>query len=89
MLAIVDWSLFIQPLTTSPSPLSIASKPTRATSAASSFFPAPTLASFMSARSKNSVSVAPGMRQVTVMLVSLSSLRNAKANELRNALLAL
>jgi hypothetical protein len=35
------------------------------------------------------VSVGPGMRQVTVMSVSLSSLRSACANESMNALLPL
>ena len=55
-----------QPDTTSPSPFIIASKPALATSAGSSFFAVPTLVSIMSARSKNSVSVAPGIKHVTV-----------------------
>src|SRR5215204_2679415 len=73
ILAIADCSLFCQPLTTSPSPLIMASKPVFATSAGSSFFSVPTLVSIMSARSKKSVSVAPGIRQVTVTPLSLSS----------------
>ena len=43
----------------------------------------------MSARSKKSVSVAPGMRQVTVTPVSFSSARNANENESMNALVPL
>ena len=42
-LAIADCSLFFQPLTTSPSPRIMASNPTRATSAGSSFFDLPDL----------------------------------------------
>lgn len=38
---------------------------------------------------KNSVSVRPGIRQVTLTLVSLSSSRSANENELRNALVPL
>ena len=38
---------------------------------------------------KNSVSVAPGMRQVTVTPLSLSSFRSANANESMNALVPL
>ena len=71
--AIAACSLFFQPVTTSPSPFIIASKPVLATSAGSSFLRWPTLVSSMSARSKNSVSVAPGIRQVTVTPVSFSS----------------
>ena len=40
----------------------------------------PILVSSMSARSKNSVSVGPGMSEVTVTPVSLSSSRMASAN---------
>ena len=46
--------------------------------AASSFLAVPTLVSIMSARSKNSVSVAPGIRQLTVTPLSFSSWRIAK-----------
>jgi hypothetical protein len=81
--------LFCHPATTSPSPFIIASKPVLATSAGSSFFMVPTLVSIMSARSKNSVSVAPGMRQVTVMPVSFNSLRSANEKESRKALVPL
>jgi hypothetical protein len=58
------------PVTTSDSPLIMALNPAFATSRASSFFSVPTLVSIMSARRKNSVSVAPGIRQVTVTPVS-------------------
>src|SRR5438067_8772952 len=84
-----DWILFFSPLTTSPSPFIIASKPTLATSAGSSFLPAPIFVSTISARSKNSVSVAPGIRQVTVTPESFSSSRKAKENESMNALVPL
>ncbi len=69
-MAIADWSLLYQPVMTSPSPFIIAWKPVSATCAAS----------------KKSVSVAPAMRQVTVMPVSLSSARKAKEKESRKAL---
>ncbi len=82
-------SLFFQPLTTSPSPRIIASNPVFATSAASSFLAVPTLVSIMSARSKKSVSVAPGIRQVTVTPVSFSSCRSAKEKLSRNAFVPL
>ena len=59
--AIAVWSLFCHPATTSPAPRIIASNPVFATSAGSSFFIVPTLVSIISARSKNSVAVAPGM----------------------------
>jgi hypothetical protein len=39
--------------------------------------PSPTLVSSRSPRTKNSVSVGPGIRQVTLTSVSLSSLRSA------------
>ena len=71
------------------SPFIIASNPTFATSAGSSFSCVPTLVSSMSARRKNSVSVAPGIRQVTVTPVSFSSLRRANENESRNAFVPL
>jgi hypothetical protein len=58
--------LFFQPLTTSALPASIASNPSLATTAGSSLVSTPTLVSIRSARSKNSVSVAPGIRHVTV-----------------------
>jgi hypothetical protein len=61
----------------------------RATSAGWSFLEVPTLVSIMSARSKNSVSVAPGIRQVTETPESISSWRNANEKLSRNALLAL
>ncbi len=60
MSAIAVCSLFSQPVTTSPSPFSIASKPSVATWARSSFLLEPILVSVMSARAKKSVSVAPG-----------------------------
>src|SRR4051812_10616435 len=50
--AIVVWSLFFIPVTTSDSPLIMASNPAFATSCASSFFSVPTLVSIMSARRK-------------------------------------
>src|SRR5919202_330418 len=82
-------SLFFQPLTTSPSPLIMASKPVLATSAGSSFSDWPTFVSVMPARSKNSVSVGPGIRHVTVAPVSFSSFRSAKEKESMKALVAL
>ena len=85
-LAIADCSLLCQPLTTSPSPFIMALKPVLATSAGSSFLPCPILVSSMSARAKNSVSVAPGMRQVTVTPVSLSSARSANEKEFEERL---
>jgi len=66
------------------SPAIRASKPSRATSAGSSLSPAPTFVSSMSARSKNSVSVGPGISAVMVAPVSLSSLRSASANDCTN-----
>jgi outer membrane receptor protein involved in Fe transport len=89
MLAAVVMTLFLNPLTTSPSPRIIASKPAFATSTGSSFFPCATFVSAMPARSKNSVSVAPGIRQVTVTSVSSNSERSANENESMKALLAL
>ena len=73
--------VFIDADTTRSSPFMSASKPSRATSAGSSFSPAPTFVSRMSARSKNSVSVGPGMSDVTVTPVSSSSLRSASAKD--------
>jgi hypothetical protein len=81
--------LVLMPATTSPSPRIIASNPVLATSTGSSFLVVPTSVSIMSARSKKSVSVAPGIRQVTVTSVFLSFSRSAKENELRNALVPL
>src|SRR3954449_978296 len=81
--------LLCQPMTTSPSPFIIASKPLRATIAGSSFFAVPSFVSSKSARSKKSVSVAPGMRHVTVTPLSFNSCRSANEKESRNALLAL
>src|SRR5437763_8265412 len=89
MCAIAACNLLCQPVTTWPSPRIIASKPWRATSAGSSFFEVPTLVSIKSARSKNSVSVAPGIRQVTVTPVLFSSCRSANEKESRNDLEAL
>src|SRR3954470_20491481 len=74
------------PPTTFCSPFINASKPCRATSAGSSFLPAPTFVSSMPARSKNSVSVGPGSRVVTVTPLSCSSTRRASANDVMNAL---
>jgi hypothetical protein len=68
-------SLFVHPVTTSPSPRIIASKPVLATSSAACFFGVPTLVSSISARSKKSVSVAPGIRLVTVTPESLRCAR--------------
>jgi len=82
-------SLLCQPVTTSPSPFIIALKPVLATSAGSSFFAVPTFVSIMSARSKNSVSVAPGMRHVTETPLSFTSWRNANEKLSRNAFVAL
>ena len=87
--AIADCNLFFQPLTMSPSPRIIAAKPIFATSTGSSLSCRPIFVSSISARSKNSVSVAPGIRDVTVIPISFNSLRNAKENESINALLAL
>lgn len=70
-------SLFCQPVTTPLSPSIIALKPLSATSAGSSFLAWPSLVSIRSARSKNSVSVAPGIRQVTVTPQGCSSARSA------------
>jgi hypothetical protein len=53
-------------------------KPILATSAGSSFFAWPTLVSSMSARSKKSVSVAPGIGQV--MVTPLSCLRRRQVS---------
>src|SRR5437773_8403677 len=80
-LATADPNLFFQPVTTSPSPLIIASNPVLATSAGSSYFDVPMAVSIMPARSKNLVSVAPGIKQVTLTLVSRSSSRSANENE--------
>lgn len=82
-------SLFFQPLTTSASPVISAAKPIRATSAGSSYLAWPTLVSSMPARRKNSVAVAPGIRQVTVTPLSFSSSRSAAAKLSRKALLPL
>ena len=49
----------------------------------------PSFVSSKSARSKKSVSVAPGMRHVTVTPLSFNSCRGANEKESRNALLAL
>jgi len=57
--------------------------------AGSSFFDCPTLVSSMSARAKKSVSVAPGIRQVTVTPLSFNSARSANENESMNALVPL
>src|SRR5438874_640684 len=59
-------SLFCQPLTTPPSPAIMAAKPFFATWAGSSFSSLPTLVSSIPARRKNSVSVGPGIKHVTV-----------------------
>ena len=88
-LATAAWSLFFQPLTTSPSPRNIASKPDLATSAGSSFACCQTVVSSMSARAKHSVSVAPGMRHVTVTPEGLSSARRAYENESMKALVCM
>ena len=87
--AVADCTLFLTPLTTSLSPRIMASKPVVAAVAASSLSAVPTLLSTMSARRKNSVSVAPGIRQVTLTFVSCSSSRMAKENESMNALVPL
>src|SRR5438477_3605622 len=87
--AIAERSLLCQPVTTSPSPRIIASKPCLATLAGSSFLLCPILVSSMLARSKKSVSVAPGIRQVTVTPEPLSSWRSANENESRNAFVPL
>jgi hypothetical protein len=44
--------------------------------------PEPTLVSSMSVRSKNSMSVGPGISEVTVPPVFMSSLRNASGNDI-------
>ena len=81
----LPWSLVDNdPATTRSLPAMSASKPYRATSAGSSLSEAPTFVSSMSARSKNTVSVGPGIREVTVTPVSLSSCRSASANDCTN-----
>jgi hypothetical protein len=67
-----------------PSPFISAAKPCFATCAGSSFFDAPTLVSSMSARAKKSVSVGPGISDVTVTPLSLSSSATACANDWMN-----
>ena len=57
------------------------SKACAATLAGSSRGPEPSLVSSRSARSKNSVSVGPGMSVVTVMSESESSSRSASAKD--------
>ncbi|WP_243422561.1 hypothetical protein [Micromonospora globispora] len=66
------------------SPFISASKASSATVRGSSFFPWPTRVSSMCARSKKFVSVGPGISDVTVTPVSLSSLRSASANDWLN-----
>ncbi len=66
-LASVDCTLFFQPETIDASPLISASQPFFAVIAGSSFFGSvPTDVSIMSPRLKNSVSVGPGIRLVSV-----------------------
>ena len=72
------------PATTFRSPDMSARKPCSATWAASSFSDAPTRVSSMSARWKKSVSVGPGISDVTVTPVSRSSSCRASANDCRN-----
>jgi hypothetical protein len=69
-----------EPPCTRSSPFIIPSNACSATCAGSSLSPEPTFVSSMSARSKNSVSVGPGMSEVTVTPVSESSSRMARAN---------
>jgi hypothetical protein len=64
----------------------MASNPVLATIAGSSFFCCPTLVSSIAARSKNSVSVAPRIRQVTVTPLFFNSWRNANEKLSRSAL---
>ena len=73
-LAAATWTLFFaDPATTWLRPAISASKPSLATSAGSSLAEEPAGVASMPARSKNSVSVGPGSRAVTVTPVSLSS----------------
>lgn len=81
-----DCSLFCQRLTTWPSPLIVALSAAAAMLKAVSFLLVPILVSIMSARSKNSVSVAPGIRQVTLTPLFFSSWRRANENDSRSAL---
>ena len=88
--AAAAWSLFfLAPATTWSSPSIRAAKPCAATCAGSSLSAAPTLVSSMSARSKKLVSVGPGIKEVTVTPVSLSSLRIASAKDCTKAFDAL
>ncbi|MFC7511338.1 hypothetical protein ACFQV4_14625 [Streptomyces thermocarboxydus] len=71
-------------------PFTIASNACSATCAAESFSMVPMRASSaMSARSKNSVSVGPGMKAVTVTPVSFTSSASACAKDCTNDLEAL
>ncbi|WP_018405823.1 hypothetical protein [Methylocystis rosea] len=60
--------LFLDPLTTCAWPCIIASNPSRGTPAALAFLAWPTRVSNMSARRKKSVSVAPGMSNISKVL---------------------
>src|SRR6266478_8586005 len=82
--ASADCSLFFHPLTTSASPRIMASKPIRATSAGSAFFALPNQVPSISARAKNSVSVAPGIRQFNAE-VGQARLRVKPGNDTDNA----
>src|SRR5829696_9080142 len=81
--------VFSDPATTLRSPSMSASKPCFATLAGSSLEPCPTRVSSMSARSKKSVSVGPGISEVITTSVSLSSFCTASANDCRKDLDAL
>jgi len=79
------WSLvFSECETTRSLPAISASNPSRATSAGSSLSLAATLVTSMSARSKNSVSVGPGISEVIVTPLSSSSLCSASAKDCTN-----
>ncbi|MGX1226384.1 hypothetical protein RKD42_007643 [Streptomyces ambofaciens] len=68
------WALVLaEPVTSFPRPFMTASNACRATCAGSSFAMVPTLVSVMPARRKKSVSVGPGMKEVTVTPVSATS----------------
>src|SRR5690606_8104660 len=81
---------FSDPVRAFRSPLTIASYACSATRAGSSFLMVPIrVASSMPARSKNSVSVGPGRKDVTVTPVSLTSSASAWAKDSTNAVEAL
>lgn len=85
ILPAATWILLTsEPAATLCSPFISASNASSATLRGSSLRPWPTRVSSMSARSKNSVSVGPGISEVTVTPLSFSSLRTPSANDCTN-----